>query len=118
MPLGPMSLRGKKTLMLRLQGSILQKAKSDAGAPPPPPPASKPAVRAVDEPMSAEEACMDLPSFVNARVFGNPCFRPQQREVIEAVMAGRNAFVLMPTGGGASHPAQPSVEVKSARHCL
>ena len=45
---------------------------------------------------------MDLVDFVNVRVFGNPCFRPQQREVIEAVMAGRNVFVLMPTGGGMS----------------
>ena len=52
--------------------------------------------------MSAEEAELDLADFVNARVFGDPCFRPQQREVIEAVMAGRNVFVLMPTGGGTS----------------
>ena len=56
--------------------------------------------------MSAEEAQMDLPDFVNARVFGNPCFRPQQREVVEAVLAGSNVFVLMPTGGGASLNAQ------------
>lgn len=91
---------------------------NDAGAPPPPPPpACRPAVRAVNDAMSAEEAQMDLPNFVNARVFGNPCFRPQQREVIEAVMAGRNVFVLMPTGGGVSHPAQPSVEVNGAKHC-
>ena len=60
--------------------------------------------------MSAEEAQLDLLDFVNARVFGNPCFRPQQREVVDAVMAGRNVFVLMPTGGGASYPAQPLCE--------
>ena len=71
-----------------------------AGAPPPPLPASKPAICPVDEPMTRKEEDMDLLDFVNTRVFGNPCFRLQQREVIKAVMAGRDVFVLMPTGGG------------------
>ena len=35
-------------------------------------------------------------------VFGYSTFRPQQREVIEHVVAGGDAFVLMPTGGGKS----------------
>ncbi len=36
------------------------------------------------------------------RVFGYPSFRGRQQEVIEAVLAGRDALVVMPTGGGKS----------------
>ena len=35
-------------------------------------------------------------------MFGNTSFRHRQRQVIDAVLAGRSAFVLMPTGGGKS----------------
>ena len=35
-------------------------------------------------------------------MFGNASFRPRQREVVEAALAGRSTFVLMPTGGGKS----------------
>lgn len=34
--------------------------------------------------------------------FGIPCFRPGQREAIEAVLAGRDVFVCMATGAGKS----------------
>ena len=35
-------------------------------------------------------------------VFGYPSFRPGQREVIEAVLAGRDCVGVMPTGAGKS----------------
>jgi ATP-dependent DNA helicase RecQ len=37
-----------------------------------------------------------------ADVFGYPEFRPHQRGIVEHVIAGGDAFVLMPTGGGKS----------------
>ncbi len=37
-----------------------------------------------------------------AEVFGYPEFRPHQAEIIEHAIAGRDSFVLMPTGGGKS----------------
>jgi ATP-dependent DNA helicase RecQ len=36
------------------------------------------------------------------RVFGYPEFRPHQQAIIADLIAGRDAFVLMPTGGGKS----------------
>ena len=36
------------------------------------------------------------------RLFGFPCFRPGQREVIEAVLSGRDALAVMATGSGKS----------------
>jgi ATP-dependent DNA helicase RecQ len=36
------------------------------------------------------------------KVYGYPAFRGQQAEIIAHVVAGKNAFVLMPTGGGKS----------------
>jgi len=37
-----------------------------------------------------------------ARFYGYRSFRPGQYEIIEAVCSGRDALVLMPTGGGKS----------------
>jgi ATP-dependent DNA helicase RecQ len=36
------------------------------------------------------------------KTYGYPNFRSQQAEIIEHVISGRHAFVLMPTGGGKS----------------
>ncbi|MBJ6801149.1 DNA helicase RecQ [Geomonas propionica] len=35
-------------------------------------------------------------------VFGFNSFRPRQQEIVETVISGKDAFVLMPTGGGKS----------------
>ncbi len=44
----------------------------------------------------------EQPAEVLARVFGFPAFRGLQESVIEHVLAGGDALVLMPTGGGKS----------------
>ncbi len=40
--------------------------------------------------------------WVLREVFGHPQFRPGQREIVDHLIAGGDAFVLMPTGGGKS----------------
>lgn len=45
---------------------------------------------------------MDSLACTLSQVFGLHAFRPGQQEIIEALIAGRDAFVLMPTGGGKS----------------
>jgi ATP-dependent DNA helicase RecQ len=36
------------------------------------------------------------------KIYGYGAFRGQQAEIIDHVISGKNAFVLMPTGGGKS----------------
>ena len=52
--------------------------------------------------MPVRSAAADLPLEVLSAVFGYSEFRSHQREIIDHVVAGGSAFVLMPTGGGKS----------------
>ncbi len=47
-------------------------------------------------------AAMTSPQQILQTVFGYPSFRPPQDEIIQTVMEGGDALVLMPTGGGKS----------------
>ena len=44
----------------------------------------------------------DTPLALLQAVFGYQQFRPGQLEIIEQIVAGRDALVLKPTGGGKS----------------
>ncbi|MDQ1512532.1 MAG: ATP-dependent helicase RecQ, partial [Microbacteriaceae bacterium] len=57
-----------------------------------------PVTTTTDAPPSASPAALE----VLQRVFGYPGFRGRQGEVVDAVLAGRDAVVLMPTGAGKS----------------
>lgn len=45
---------------------------------------------------------MDNANHILKSVYGYDSFRPQQKEIIDHVVSGRDALVLMPTGGGKS----------------
>jgi len=42
----------------------------------------------------------DMLDAANKNIFGHSSFRENQREICEACVSGKDAFVLMPTGGG------------------
>ena len=44
----------------------------------------------------------DSPLHLLNTIFGYPSFRPLQQEVIDRVISGKNALLVMPTGGGKS----------------
>jgi superfamily II DNA helicase RecQ len=52
--------------------------------------------------LTADEAQLDKFDLVNLKVFGHRGFRPQQKDIVMQAVAGRDLFVLMPTGGGKS----------------
>ena len=52
--------------------------------------------------MSLPHTALDNLHATLRRVYGYHTFRPHQQEIIENLIAGRDAFVLMPTGGGKS----------------
>ena len=52
--------------------------------------------------VAVTETVKRTPEGVLSAVFGYDQFRPLQREIVETLAAGRDAFVLMPTGGGKS----------------
>jgi len=54
------------------------------------------------DPMNIGQAAANTPLGTLQKVFGYQQFRPYQQEVVEGLIAGEDAFVLMPTGGGKS----------------
>ena len=53
-------------------------------------------------PLPLRPDVMEAPEEVLHRVFGFPSFRGLQKPAVDAVIAGQDALVLMPTGGGKS----------------
>ncbi len=73
--------------------------------PPEPPPdddAGEPFPDDADEPAREERPRFTDPHDVLRRVFGYDAFRGAQQEIVDQVVGGGDALVLMPTGGGKS----------------
>jgi hypothetical protein len=69
-------------------------------------------------PLTADEAQLDKFDLVNWKVFGHRSFRPQQKDIVMQAVAGRDLFVLMPTGGGKSLCYQVGLCVEAIRTSL
>ncbi len=60
-----------------------------------------------------EVSLTEPPPLVLNRVFNYPDFRSGQKETIDAIVSGRDSFVVMPTGGGKSLCFQiPAISLK------
>lgn len=55
-----------------------------------------------DAPIASAAGQDDRLAATLKQYFGHDAFRPMQRDIIEGVCAGRDSFVIMPTGGGKS----------------
>ena len=53
-----------------------------------------------DKKWKARFAWTDELKRLNKDIFGNNSFRPNQQQAINATLAGKDVFLLMPTGGG------------------
>ena len=56
----------------------------------------------IDPPALFDDPGAMSPGEILKKYFGYAEFRPQQLDIIETVVAGKDAFVLMPTGSGKS----------------
>ena len=101
------SLRRDRPELFAGEAARLVRPAATAAAPAPPaarteaPPGAPPGAPATVPP-AASRAPAASPEAVLRQVFGYDSFRPGQRELVDAVLAGRDAIGVLPTGSGKS----------------